>query len=104
MKFSAENNDVCRAAIAILQYWRDHPSAKDSALGIAKWWVGEEHDVVEKALALLVREKVIEKRRHIYQVAVKKTVQGTFNSIEKTLQRLQKPISGKNFRTWTRKK
>lgn len=103
MKFSTENYDVRRVAIAILHYWRDHPSAKDSTLGIAKWWVGEERNVAEKALALLVKEGVIEKRRHIYQVAVKKTAHGKVNCIEKTLQRLQKSANGKTSKAWTRK-
>jgi len=55
--------------MAILHYLRDHPTAKDNATGIAKWWVGEERDAVEKALAHLVDAGVIEKRRQIYQLA-----------------------------------
>ena len=55
--------------MAILHYLRDHPTAKDSAAGIAKWWVGEAPELVEKALALLVKEGVIEKKRQLYQIA-----------------------------------
>ena len=54
--------------MAILHHLRDHPTAKDSAAGIAKWWVGEERDTVEKALARLVEAGVMEKRRHVYQL------------------------------------
>lgn len=77
-------------AIAILHYFRDHPSAKDSAAGIAKWWVGEEKEVVEKALALLMEEGVMKKRRHLYQLAPGKLVQGSSADIEKTLRRLRR--------------
>jgi len=71
LRKAVENPEVRRVAIAILNYLRDHPQAKDSARGIAKWWVAEERDVVEKALALLVKEKVMEKRRHVYQSLIK---------------------------------
>lgn len=77
-------------AIAILHYLRDHPSAKDSAQGIAKWWVGEEREVVEKALALLLAERVIEKKRHVYQLAAKKIATEDLAGIEKILRQLQK--------------
>jgi hypothetical protein len=48
---------------------RAHPSAKDSAKGIAQYWVNENVDTVHQALALLVEEGVMEKRRHIYCLA-----------------------------------
>ncbi len=57
-----------KSAIAILHYLRDHPQAKDGVEGIAQWWIGEEREIVEKALALLVNEGVIEKREHVYQL------------------------------------
>lgn len=62
--------------MAILHYLRDHPSAKDSAGGIAKWWVDEEREVVEKALTLLVQEGIIKKQRHVYQLALNEPAGG----------------------------
>lgn len=76
-------------AIAILSYLRDHPQAKDSAKGIAEWWVGEEKKNVEKALALLKQEGIIAKCRHLYQLAPNKTMLQDQSWIEKTIQRLQ---------------
>ncbi|MCI0698656.1 hypothetical protein L0337_42495 [candidate division KSB1 bacterium] len=90
MKQVAENQTLQRVAIAILHYFRDHPSAKDSAMGIAKWWVGEEKAVVEKALTLLVNEEVIEKRRHLYQLAPGKPAAKSMSRIEKALQNLRR--------------
>jgi hypothetical protein len=68
LKKSTENYRVRKSAIAILHYLRDHPQAKDGVEGIAQWWIGEEREIVEKALALLVKEGVIEKREHVYQL------------------------------------
>lgn len=73
--------------MAILHYLRDHPTAKDSAAGIAKWWVGVEQEAVEQALAILVEEGVVKKRRHIYQLAQKKTTRKGRNSSVKNLRR-----------------
>ena len=78
-----------RIAIAILNYLRDYPQAKDSAKGIAEWWVGEEKEIVEKALALLKQEGIIVKRRHLYQLAPNKTTLQDQSWIEETMQRLQ---------------
>lgn len=77
-------------AIAILNYLRDHPQAKDSAKGIAEWWLGEDKEMVEKALALLKQEGIIAKRRHLYQLAPNKTALQDQSWIEKTIQRLQR--------------
>ena len=77
-------------AIATLNYLRDHPQAKDSLQGIAKWWVGEEPEVVEKALAFLLEEGVIVKRRHVYQLTSHETARDGFMVIEKSLRRLQR--------------
>jgi hypothetical protein len=85
-----DNHNVRRVTIAILYYLRDHPSAKDSASGIAKWWVGEEREVVEKALALLVKEGVIEKWRHLYRLAKDETAATGSSGIEKILRRLRR--------------
>ncbi len=60
-----------RATLAILHYLRDHPQAKDSAKGIAQWWIGEKREVVEKALAFLVESGVLMKKRHHYQLSNK---------------------------------
>jgi hypothetical protein len=55
-------------AIQILSYLRKNPEAKDTAEGIAQWWVHEDIRVVEKALHLLVAEGVIEKKANTYQL------------------------------------
>lgn len=73
--------------MAILHYLRDHPQAKDSAKGIAQWWVEEKQEIVAKALALLVKEGVVEKRGHLYQIAPLKREMN--DSRKKTLRRLR---------------
>ena len=90
MKRVTENHNVRRVAMAILSYLRDHSLAKDSARGIAKWWVGEELDVVEKALALLVNEGAIEKHRHLYKLAPGKPVENGSAIIDKALRKLRR--------------
>jgi hypothetical protein len=45
---------LTRVAIQILKYLEQRPNAKDTALGIAGWWVHQPLDLVEDALALLV--------------------------------------------------
>lgn len=90
MKRVTENHNVCRVAIAILSYLGDHPLAKDSARGIAKWWVGEELNVVEKALALLVEEGMIEKKRHLYQLTSREASLNDRTSIDKALRQLRR--------------
>ncbi len=85
-----ENHNVRRVAIAILSYLGDHPLAKDSVRGIAKWWVGEELNVVEKALALLVKEGMIEKKRHLYQLTPREASPHDSTGIVKTLRRLRR--------------
>lgn len=89
LKKSTPKPEVCRVAIVILNYLRDHPQAKDSLQGIAKWWVGEETEVVEKALAFLIHEGAMEKQRHIYRAAPDKCAQSDITIIEKTLRQLQ---------------
>ncbi|MGH7597777.1 MAG: hypothetical protein ACREOI_15615 [bacterium] len=90
MKRIIKNHEVRRVAMAILHYLGDHPSAKDSARGVAKWWVGEEREVVEKALALLVKEGVIEKKRHLYQLTQRHLAPASRVDMEKTLRRLRR--------------
>lgn len=86
MKRVTENHAVRRVIIAILHYLRDHPLAKDSAQGIAKWWIGEERELVEKALAFLVKEGVMQKKRHFYQIAPGQIVANETVNVEKILQ------------------
>ena len=90
LKKSTPKPEVCRVAIVILNYLRDHPQGKDSLQGIAKWWVGEETEVVEKALAFLIQEGAMEKQRHIYRAAPDKASHSEAMLIEKTLRRLQR--------------
>jgi hypothetical protein len=90
LKRVTENHNLRRVAIAILSYLHDHPLAKDCVRGIAKWWVGEELNVVEKALALLVKEGMIEKKRHLYQLAPAEASPHDRASIDKTLRRLRR--------------
>jgi peroxiredoxin len=90
LKKVTENHKVRRAAIAILNYLRNHPLAKDSAKGIAQWWVQEEREVVEKALALLREEMVVEKRGHVYQLVQNKPMPENSASLEKALRRLHR--------------
>lgn len=68
MKETEPQPQVRRTAIAILNYLCDHPRAKDTAQGIAKFWLGESEEVVTDALALLIAEHAIEKRGQVYQL------------------------------------
>jgi hypothetical protein len=63
------SQSIRRTAIAILHYFSDHPAAKDTAKGIAKWWVGEDLETVEKALALLVKEGVVVRENDRFRLA-----------------------------------
>ena len=69
MDKKASIHSAQKTAIAILHYLRDYPSAKDTIEGIAKWWIREEVEVVERALELLVDEGVLEQHGLIYQLA-----------------------------------
>jgi hypothetical protein len=68
--FDADGNDnkIKQVAIQILSYLRKNPEAKDTVEGIAQWWVHEDVESVEKALRLLVAERVIENKNGIYQL------------------------------------
>lgn len=79
------NPQVRRAAIAILTYLGDHPTAKDTVEGIAKWWVGEDKDLVEGALVALKAQGVIEQRDKNYQLAKSPNRKGM---IERALQKI----------------
>ncbi len=59
---------VSQVAVAILSYLHEHPEAKDSAKGIAQWWVSEDLPLVEEALELLRKEKAVEKRGDVYSL------------------------------------
>jgi hypothetical protein len=63
-----KDTKIHQVAIQILSYLRKNPDAKDTAAGIAQWWVHEDVRVVEKALHLLVAEGVIDKKKSIYQL------------------------------------
>jgi len=84
-----ENDNVRRVILAILHYLRDHPQAKDSAKGIAQWWLGEKREVVEKALAYLERSGVLIKKRHHYQLADKLSPAQGEDWLERMLRDLQ---------------
>ncbi len=85
-----------RTALAILNYWRTHPRAKDSAKGIAQYWVSEEVETVNKALTMLVEEGLIEKRRHLYQLssALDEPQSRKTTHLNKTLRRLRSRNAG----------
>lgn len=89
LKTFVENDDVRRAAIAILQYLRDHPQAKDSLSGIAEWWVGQDQVTVEKALKFLAKAGVLQKRHHLYRLAAFKAASPETNAIAQTLRQLR---------------
>ena len=76
-----------RVAIAILHYLRDHPTAKDTAEGIAKWWVSEDRGAVENALALLVKEGVVAREGDRYRLA---STSDPRKAIGKAMQKLLK--------------
>jgi len=57
---------VEEVAAEIRMYIRLHPQAKDTVEGIARWWVGEETEIVRPALDLLVRKGLCRKARDLY--------------------------------------
>lgn len=85
-----DNDGVRRAVLAILHYLRDHPQAKDSAKGIAQWWIDEKREVVEKALAFLVQSGVLIKKRHHYQLAQQLSPAHGPGQLESLIRDLQK--------------
>ena len=90
MEESKDTHEIQPVAIAILNYFRDHPGAKDSAKGIAQWWVGAQVEVVEKALEMLIIEGVIEKQGMSFQLVQKKPaakVEQMIDSVMRSLQR-----------------
>jgi hypothetical protein len=90
LKQKIENENVKRVAIAILHYLQEHPMAKDSAEGIAKWWVSEEQALVKKALEFLVKTGIVEKRGDLYRLATNKLQPERSSLLNKTLRRLQR--------------
>lgn len=69
LRVSEENpvhRSVRRTAIDILRYLREHPSAKDTLSGVARWWVDQDVETVEEALMLLIEEGAVEKDREMY--------------------------------------
>jgi hypothetical protein len=65
------NDQTKRVAISILQYLRTHPSAQDTASGIAQWWVHDDRETVKKALKLLVKEGTVEFKNNVYRMKQK---------------------------------
>ena len=57
---------VRRTAIDILSYLHQHPLAKDTSSGVARWWVDQDEETVEKALRLLIEEGAVVKDREMY--------------------------------------
>lgn len=88
MKEIDHYQQVRRAAIAILNYLRDHPTAKDTLPGIAKFWVGENEEIVIDALTLLIKEGVLEQRSKVYQLTKLSGATTDNLLIEKILQSL----------------
>lgn len=91
MKQNLENREALRTAMVLLNYWREHPNAKDNAHGIARYWVGEREEAVAQALAWLAAEGVIIKRRSLYRLAQAppEPVKAQTNYWNKTLRRLR---------------
>lgn len=92
MKEIEHNSQVRRAAIAILNYLRDHPTAKDTVQGIAKFWIGESDEIVTESLTLLIKEGVVEKRGNIYQLAIRDVPLKGHDPIENLIINLKKSI------------
>lgn len=88
MKASAHSLHIRRVAIAILSYFREHPMAKDSAAGIAKFWIGESDEIVNEALTLLIQEGVIEIKGSIFQLIRSAGAITKDELVEKILRRL----------------
>jgi len=92
-KSPPQNQRIRQAAINILNYLRDHPQAKDTVEGIARWWVHEDAQVVRDALRLLQEEGVVEKKGQLYQLRQIDRKQTHRPGIEEILQRLKKRIN-----------
>ncbi len=56
---NASEEDIIAVAHSIIEYLKDYPDAKDTAEGIAKWWVQEDTAIVERALEYLVMRKKV---------------------------------------------
>jgi len=55
----ASEEDIIAVAQSIIEYVKENPDAKDTAEGIAKWWVQEDQAIVERALEYLVLRKQV---------------------------------------------
>lgn len=51
--------EVYKAARGILDHLAANPLARDTAIGIARWWVGQPVQFVVEALELLTQEGVV---------------------------------------------
>lgn len=66
MESKDANEEIQRVAAAIRVYLSARPEAKDTAEGIAQWWVRGEVPTVLKALSVLLSEGMIVKRGNVY--------------------------------------
>ena len=55
----ASEEEIIAVAQSIIEYLKENPDAKDTAEGIAKWWVQEDTVIVERALEYLVLRKKV---------------------------------------------
>ncbi|MFW5756655.1 MAG: hypothetical protein ACOCWK_08635 [Tangfeifania sp.] len=72
MKRQSNDQRIERTAIAILNYFRDHPDAEDTTAGIAQWWVGENPEIVGQTLKYLESQRAVQKVGEVYKARQKK--------------------------------
>jgi len=72
-----------------MNYLRDHPMAKDTVEGIARWWVNENKVMVRAALKLLIEENVMEKHGKFYQLVQGGSIAQQRERIDRALRRLK---------------
>ncbi len=63
---ASEHIENSKLALKILAYFRNHPEAKDSVQGIAKWWVQDNPYEVRQVLEKLVGLDLVGKRSNPY--------------------------------------
>jgi hypothetical protein len=57
------DDELPAVAAEIVRYLRAHPDAADTVDGVARWWLGRdaERNAIERAMALLVKRRMVEK-------------------------------------------